>query len=103
MHSKLKFESHTLISRNKYFLNQGCGLGLGGLSTCLPDSDSKIVPGLGLGLARAGLGLEKNDRVHIPNSDHFGRKTTKSHEKNFTREKIFDFEIFVLKFVSNYS
>ena len=26
---------------------------------------------------------------------HFGRKTTKSHEKNFTREKIFDFEIFV--------
>ena len=34
---------------------------------------------------------------------HFGRKTTKSHEKNFTREKIFDFEIFVLKYVSNHS
>merc|ERR1711954_239282 len=34
---------------------------------------------------------------------HFGRKTTKSHEKNFTREKVFDFEIFVLKYVSNYS
>ena len=28
---------------------------------------------------------------------------TKSHEKNFTREKIFDFEIFVLKYVSNHS
>ena len=27
----------------------------------------------------------------------FGRKTTKSHEKNFTREKIFDFEISDLK------
>ena len=34
---------------------------------------------------------------------HFGRKTTKSHEKNFTREKIFDFEIFVLKYVSKHS
>ena len=34
---------------------------------------------------------------------HFGRKTTKSHEKNFTLEKIFDFEIFILKYVSNYS
>ena len=28
---------------------------------------------------------------------------TKSHEKKFTREKIFDFEIFVLKYVSNRS
>ena len=34
---------------------------------------------------------------------HFGRKTTKSHEKKFTREKIFDFEIFVLKYVSKHS
>ena len=54
-----------LISRNQCFLNQGCGLGLGGLglgglATCLPDSDSKIVPGLGLARAGLGLGLEKN-------------------------------------------
>ena len=34
---------------------------------------------------------------------HFGRKTTKSHEKNFTREKIFDFEIFGLKYVLKHS
>ena len=30
-------------------------------------------------------------------------KKTKSDEKNFTREKIFDFEIFVLKYVSKHS
>ena len=30
-------------------------------------------------------------------------KKTKSHEKNFTREKNFDFEIFVLKYVSKHS
>ena len=34
---------------------------------------------------------------------HFDRKTTKSHEKNFTREKIFDFEIFALKYVLKHS
>ena len=32
----------------------------------------------------------------------FGRKTTKSHKK-IAREKIFDFEIFVLKYVSKHS
>ena len=34
---------------------------------------------------------------------HFGRKTTKSDEKNFTREKIFDLQIFVLKYVLKHS
>ena len=52
----IKFENHTLISRNKYFLNQGRGLGIGGLAACLPDSDSKNVPGLGLAKAELGLG-----------------------------------------------
>ena len=33
----------------------------------------------------------------------FGRKTTKSEQKKFTRVKIFDFEISGLKYVLNYS
>ena len=33
----------------------------------------------------------------------FCRKTTESHEKNFTRLKIFDFEIFILKYVLKHS
>ena len=34
---------------------------------------------------------------------HFWPKKTKSHEKNFTGEKIFDFEIFISKYVSKHS
>ena len=49
-----------IFAKYQFTMNFALGLGLGGLATCLPDSDSKIVPVLGLGLVKAGLGLEKN-------------------------------------------